>query len=100
MDSILQQSYRDFELIISDDASQDLTSEICRGYAANDSRVGYHRFHSNQGAASNFRNVFDMARAKYFKWAAYDDVCSPWLPSKVSLLSIKHRRPLSWLCRG
>jgi glycosyltransferase involved in cell wall biosynthesis len=77
LDSILQQDYRDFELIISDNASQDTTAEICRDYAAKDVRVRYHRFEVNQGASRNFRFVFEMARGEYFKWAAYDDVCLP-----------------------
>jgi glycosyltransferase involved in cell wall biosynthesis len=77
LDSILQQDYTDFELILSDNASDDMTGAICRGYAEKDRRVRYHRFEVNQGAARNFGAVFEMARGKYFKWAAYDDICLP-----------------------
>ena len=77
VDSILQQDYTDFELIISDNASMDKTPDICRDYAELDSRVRYHRYEVNQGASHNFRRVFELARGKYFKWAAYDDVCLP-----------------------
>jgi len=75
LDSILEQDYTDFELIISDNASEDGTANICRHYAEKDRRVRYHRFETNQGASRNFSRVFELARGEYFKWAAYDDIC-------------------------
>jgi glycosyltransferase involved in cell wall biosynthesis len=77
LDSIVQQDYTDFELIISDNASTDSTGEICRSYAAQDSRIRYLRADVNQGATRNFRKVVEEARGKYFKWAYHDDVCLP-----------------------
>jgi glycosyltransferase involved in cell wall biosynthesis len=77
LDSILSQTYRDFELIISDNASSDHTEEICRRYAARDERVRYYRYDNNVGAARNFNRVFQLSRGEYFKWAAHDDICSP-----------------------
>ena len=77
LDSILQQDYSDFELIISDNASTDETSKICWEYAANDKRVRYLRCESNIGAAGNFRRVFELARCDYFKWATHDDMHLP-----------------------
>jgi glycosyltransferase involved in cell wall biosynthesis len=74
VDSILQQDYTDFELIISDNASTDDTSTICLSYAAIDPRVRYFRNESNIGAGPNYRRVFDLARGDLFKWAAHDDV--------------------------
>lgn len=74
IDSILAQSYADFELIISDNGSTDGTSEICKRYAAIDRRVGVMRQAVNQGGAANFNCVFQAARGRYFKWAAHDDV--------------------------
>ena len=74
IDSILGQTFRDFELIISDNGSTDATESICRDYAARDPRVRYERNDINRGAAWNFNNVFDLARADYFQWAAHDDV--------------------------
>ena len=76
VDSILAQDFRDFELIISDNASTDRTAEICRRYAESDPRVRYVRFETNQGGSRNFCYVFEMARGEYFKWAAHDDVCA------------------------
>jgi glycosyltransferase involved in cell wall biosynthesis len=75
IDSILAQSFTDFELIISDNASTDRTEGICRRYAAADARVRYHRNERNIGGAPNHRRVFSLARGRYFRWAAHDDVC-------------------------
>ncbi len=75
--SLLAQTYRDFELIISDNASTDGTKGICRAFAADDCRVHYHRSEHNRGLAWNFNRVFELSRGQYFKWAAHDDVCAP-----------------------
>jgi glycosyltransferase involved in cell wall biosynthesis len=78
IESILAQTYTDFELIISDDASKDATEDICRRYAAADPRVRYHRNERNLGAAPNFNHVFHLAGpSRYFKWSAQDDLITP-----------------------
>jgi glycosyltransferase involved in cell wall biosynthesis len=77
LDSILQQTFQDFEVIISDNASTDSTMVICQEYAAKDSRVRYYRNQENIGAARNFNKTFQLARGDYFKWAAADDMISP-----------------------
>lgn len=77
LDSILNQTYRDFELIISDNASTDETMRICQEYAARDPRIHYIRNVENIGATANFNRLFEMARGELFKWAAADDVISP-----------------------
>lgn len=77
IDSLLGQSFADFELIISDNASTDLTEMICRDYEKRDGRILYFRHSKNMGAAANFNFVFQQAKGKYFKWAAHDDVCLP-----------------------
>jgi glycosyltransferase involved in cell wall biosynthesis len=77
LDSLLGQTLRDFELIISDNGSTDGTEDICRKCAKLDSRIRYYRNHKNMGAAWNIRRVFGLARGKYFKWAACDDLCAP-----------------------
>lgn len=71
--SILVQDFTDFELIISDNGSEDATSEICRAYAARDARIRYHRSDVNRGAVWNFNRVLELATGEYFKWAAHDD---------------------------
>lgn len=74
VDSLLKQSYTDFELIISDNASTDETEAICRAYAAQDPRVRYYRSNQDVGLANNYNYLFIRARGEYFKWAAADDV--------------------------
>jgi glycosyltransferase involved in cell wall biosynthesis len=77
LDSLLGQSFTDFELIISDNASTDGTAEICRRYAASDPRVRYVRQPRNIGANPNHNFVLREARGEYFKWAAHDDLYGP-----------------------
>lgn len=77
--SILAQTYTNFELIISDNASTDRTEAICRGYAAQDARIRYSRNATNIGGANNENLTFRLSRGKYFRWAAHDDVCAPEL---------------------
>ncbi len=77
LDSILDQTFSDFELILSDNASTDSTGEICRDYAARDRRVRYLRNPENIGGARNQVQVVSLATAPYFKWAHHDDLCAP-----------------------
>jgi glycosyltransferase involved in cell wall biosynthesis len=74
LDALLAQSFTDFELIISDNASTDRTEEICRRYLALDSRIRYFRQPVNLGAAANHNFVVKQARGEYFKWASHDDL--------------------------
>lgn len=77
VESLLVQSFDDFELVISDNASTDRTEEICRAYASKDDRINYFRMRQNYGPIHNFNNVFRLSAGEYFKWAAGDDVCGP-----------------------
>jgi glycosyltransferase involved in cell wall biosynthesis len=77
LDSLLRQTYSDFELIISDNASTDRTEEICRIYSTRDARIRYYRNETNLGAAKNYNRVFELSSGKYFKWASHDDLCAP-----------------------
>jgi glycosyltransferase involved in cell wall biosynthesis len=75
--SILNQTFTDFELIISDNASTDRTGAIAEAYARRDDRIRYHRNEKNMGAGFNARRVYELAIGKYFKWAAVDDLVEP-----------------------
>lgn len=75
--SLLAQDFTEFELIISDNGSEDATPEICRAYAARDARIRYYRSDVNRGAAWNFNRVLELAHGEYFKWAAHDDWYTP-----------------------
>jgi glycosyltransferase involved in cell wall biosynthesis len=77
IDSILAQSYGDFDLLISDNASTDGTEEICRAYAQKDRRIRYIRQPKNVGAAANHNLLVQMTDSPYFKWAAHDDLLAP-----------------------
>jgi len=74
LDALLGQSYQDFELIISDNASTDGTEAICRRYLAQDRRIRYIRLPENIGAAPNHNFVFRESRGELFKWASHDDL--------------------------
>jgi len=73
LDSLLVQTFSDFELIISDNSSTDGTEAICQEYALKDRRIRYIRQPRNRGAAANFQFVRDEAIGEYFLWAAADD---------------------------
>jgi glycosyltransferase involved in cell wall biosynthesis len=77
LESLLTQTFGDFELVISDNGSTDGTQAICREYAARDSRIRYFREEINRGAGWNYNRVVEVARGIYFKWAAHDDLCAP-----------------------
>jgi glycosyltransferase involved in cell wall biosynthesis len=77
LDTLLAQTFADFEVIISDNASTDETPAIIAEYAARDPRIRHVRQEVNRGAAANFNTVFAMARGKYFKWFAHDDRLAP-----------------------
>lgn len=74
LDSLLGQTFTDFELIISDNASTDATQSICEEYARRDPRVRYLRQAANKGALANFQFVLDQAQGEFFMWAAADDL--------------------------
>jgi glycosyltransferase involved in cell wall biosynthesis len=75
--SILNQTYADFELVISDNASTDGTEELCRDHAAKDQRIRYCRNATNIGATQNWYRVFDLSSGEYFASVAHDDVYAP-----------------------
>jgi glycosyltransferase involved in cell wall biosynthesis len=77
IESILAQTYDDFELIICDNASTDTTEEICRGFAGQDKRIVYFRHPENRGASANFVKAFELARGEYFRWHGHDDIIAP-----------------------
>ena len=77
LDALLAQTFTDFELIISDNASTDATAAICAQYAARDRRIRSLCTAVNIGGAANFRRVFHLATGEYFMWATHDDLQAP-----------------------
>lgn len=87
LDSLLAQTFTDFELIISDNASTDGTEAICRDYAAKDKRIRYVRQAENCGGEANFQFVLDEALGEYFMWAAADDVWDrQWIEKLMKII--------------
>src|SRR5438034_9026734 len=77
VDSLLAQTYEDFELIICDNASTDRTGEIARSYAARDTRVRYARHEKSLGAGGNLRRGLALASAEYCRGPATAAACPP-----------------------
>lgn len=77
IESVLEQQGPEFEIVISDNASTDATAEICRDYAARDSRVRFHGLDRNAGLLANFNRVFLLSRGRYFRWLGASDRLRP-----------------------
>lgn len=73
IDDILAQTYRNLEIVISDNCSTDGSAAICRSYVGKDARVRYVRHERNMGPHANFKYLMDHAQGAYFMWAASDD---------------------------
>ena len=89
IDSILGQTYRNFELLLINDGSLDRSGEICDEYAQQDSRVKV--FHKENGGVSSARNVgLDNARGEWITFCDSDDtVTAEWLQNAASICSGK-----------
>src|SRR5207249_10009521 len=77
LDSLLAQTFGDFELIICDNASTDGTEAIARAYAGRDARVRYVRQERNLGPPRNYNHAFELSRGEYFRWFPSDDLAAP-----------------------
>jgi len=73
IENILSQTFSDFELVISDNASTDDTRKICEEYFSNDKRIRYYRQKMNIGIHENFKFVLEQSKNKLFVWASSDD---------------------------
>jgi glycosyltransferase involved in cell wall biosynthesis len=87
LDSLLAQTFADFELLVVDNCSTDRTGEIVRDYVARDRRVRYVRNDRNVGGPGNFRKAFLLCSGEYHKWSTADDYWEPTVVEKgVALL--------------
>lgn len=73
LDSLLEQSFANFEIVISDNFSSDETPVILAEYAEKDGRIRYFRQDTLLPVVENFEFVLAHSRGKYFMWAAADD---------------------------
>jgi glycosyltransferase involved in cell wall biosynthesis len=90
IDSLLSQTFSDFELIISDNASIDSTQYICTEYAKNDKRIIYYRQDQNIGLENNYIFLVSKAKGEFFMWASYDDI---WDKNFISNLLHEFKNP-------
>lgn len=77
LDSLLAQTFEDFELIICDNASTDQTEQICRAYVRRDQRIRYTQNPVNLGASKNYSRALELSSGEYFRWANCDDLFAP-----------------------
>ena len=80
IDSILNQSYKDFRLLISDDCSNDLTRSILEEYKNKDSRIEVFFQENNLGVVKNFEFLLGKVEAKYYMFSDQDDI---WKENKI-----------------
>ena len=80
VESILNQTYKDFRLIISDDGSTDSTVKILQEYEKMDSRVEIYSQQKNLGVVANFEFLIDKVRSELFMFSDQDDI---WEPDKI-----------------
>ena len=83
LDSILQQTYKDFELIICDDCSKDKTLSILNDYANKDNRIKVFVNHENLGFKKNFENAIKNCTGDYIAFCDQDDI---WTPDHLEIL--------------
>ena len=89
IESVLSQSYKNIEIIISDNASTDQTNEIASRYAASDQRISVHANSKNLGAVLNFEKTLRLASGELFIWLAADDFWSgEFLSASVAKLRL------------
>jgi len=88
LDSILAQTFANFEVVISDNASTDATPQICRAYSRRDQRIRYERADLGISIPNNFKRAFHLSHGQYFKWHAHDDLLHPeFLSHCVTILN-------------
>lgn len=91
IESVLEQTYTNVELVICDNASTDGTQDICERFRQLDDRIRYHRNAENIGAARNFNLAFSLAKGSYFKWLAADEFIEPtFVEVTLGLLAEDH----------
>ena len=91
LDSILNQTYKNIRIIISDDCSKDTTPEILKEYQKKDDRIELHIQKNNLGVVKNIEFLLKQGKSPYYMLADQDDY---WLPEKAekSLEKLKEEK--------
>lgn len=77
IDSVLAQTYKNWELLILDDCSTDSTPEIAREYVERDKRIKYHRNEKNLRLPRNLNKGFGLAKGNFLTWTSDDNIFLP-----------------------
>lgn len=77
IDSVLHQTYQNWELLILDDCSTDATARIAMEYAGKDPRILYHRNEKNLRLPRNLNRGFSLAKGVYLTWTSDDNRYKP-----------------------
>ena len=80
IESVLAQSYTEWEMLIQDDCSTDDSYEIALEYAKKDARIRVSRNEKNSGAAITRNNAIEVSKGKYLAFLDSDDI---WFPDKL-----------------
>ena len=80
IDSVLAQTYSNWEMIIVDDCSTDNTEEIVNNYSNSDKRIKYYKLDNNSGAAVSRTKAMELANGQYMAFLDSDDL---WYPNKL-----------------
>ena len=98
IDSILSQSFRDFELLLIDDCGPDKSGKICDKYAKKDKRIKVIHKDRNEGASAARNTGLDAATGEYIMFCDSDDAVSPhWIHHLVQYAKPSHL-PISTFC--
>ncbi|OJF91869.1 glycosyltransferase family 2 protein [Alkalibacterium sp. 20] len=81
LDSVIKQTYQNWEIIVVDDCSTDNTAEVVQEYMKKDNRIKYHKLEKNSGAAVARNKAVDLAAGKCMAFLDSDDV---WFQEKLT----------------
>ncbi len=95
IDSVLAQSFRDFELLIVDDCSHDGSDKIAAGYVERDSRVKFERNASNRGMVANWNYCLGKASGRYIHFMFGDDYFLSPMALEMKVKSLEERPEVS-----
>lgn len=88
--SLARQTYRNFVVVVSDNASTDATGPICQSFCSSHANFTYHRLPNNLGGALNLKRTLELAQTGYFMWLGGHDLLSDNFLEKTVAILDKH----------
>ncbi len=95
LDSLLSQTFSDFELLLINNGSTDQTDSICHQYVQRDSRIRYFSLEKNQGAARARNFGLDHALGDYVSMVDDDDYCCPDMMQTLFDMAAEHQADIA-----